>query len=176
MDDPWARECGATEPLEPVRGFTGSRYFFRQPTGPGWALLGDAGIHRDFSTGDGMSEALVQARALAQAVRAGTLREFQRARDREALPRFFFAKDQGRAAPRSPLEAALHRHLRTRPALTARIAESLEYRRAPQSALSPGRVLGVACLAALTGTPAALVDFVRAAGDANALEDALRAV
>ena len=43
-----------------VRGTVKERYFFRQSVGPGWVLVGDAGHHKEFVIGDGITEALLQ--------------------------------------------------------------------------------------------------------------------
>ncbi|MCH7812243.1 MAG: NAD(P)/FAD-dependent oxidoreductase [Chloroflexi bacterium] len=45
--------------------------FFRRPYGPGWALVGDAGYHRDFVTGLGITDAFRDAELLAQAIDDG---------------------------------------------------------------------------------------------------------
>ena len=45
--------------------------FFRKPYGPGWALVGDAGYHRDFITGLGITDAFRDADLLAAAIDAG---------------------------------------------------------------------------------------------------------
>jgi 2-polyprenyl-6-methoxyphenol hydroxylase-like FAD-dependent oxidoreductase len=42
--------------------------YFRKPYGPGWALVGDAGYHRDFITGLGINDAFRDAELLSQAV------------------------------------------------------------------------------------------------------------
>lgn len=42
--------------------------YFRRPYGPGWALTGDAGYHRDFITGLGINDAFLQADLLPDAV------------------------------------------------------------------------------------------------------------
>jgi flavin-dependent dehydrogenase len=45
--------------------------FFRKPFGPGWALVGDAGYHRDPITAQGISDAFRDAELLAEAIDAG---------------------------------------------------------------------------------------------------------
>jgi 2-polyprenyl-6-methoxyphenol hydroxylase-like FAD-dependent oxidoreductase len=45
--------------------------FYRKPYGPGWALAGDAGHTQDPITAQGISDALLDAEALAQAIDAG---------------------------------------------------------------------------------------------------------
>lgn len=71
--------------------------FFRQPYGPGWALVGDAGYHKDPMTAQGISDAFRGAEALAHAlddVFAGKLSfddamaRYQRVRDETAMPMF----------------------------------------------------------------------------------------
>jgi 2-polyprenyl-6-methoxyphenol hydroxylase-like FAD-dependent oxidoreductase len=46
-------------------------FFFRKPYGPGWALVGDAGYHRDAITGQGITDAFRDAELLAGALDAG---------------------------------------------------------------------------------------------------------
>jgi flavin-dependent dehydrogenase len=86
------------EPAGELRGTLKERYFFREATGPGWVLVGDAGHHKDYLIGDGITEALRQARSLARAMAAGSdeaLIRWWRERDVECLPIFRFAEDQG---------------------------------------------------------------------------------
>lgn len=72
-----------------LRGFPGQVGFLRRSHGPGWALVGDAGYFKDPITAHGISDALVDAELLAQAVASGTddaLRDYQSERDRRARP------------------------------------------------------------------------------------------
>jgi 2-polyprenyl-6-methoxyphenol hydroxylase-like FAD-dependent oxidoreductase len=52
----------------PVRGTSGLPNHVRQPVGPGWALVGDAGYHRDPITGHGITDAFRDAELLAGAL------------------------------------------------------------------------------------------------------------
>jgi 2-polyprenyl-6-methoxyphenol hydroxylase-like FAD-dependent oxidoreductase len=52
----------------PVRGAVGLPNHLRQPIGPGWALVGDAGYHRDPVTGHGITDAFRDAELLAAAL------------------------------------------------------------------------------------------------------------
>jgi flavin-dependent dehydrogenase len=45
--------------------------YFRKPYGPGWALVGDAGYHKDPVTGTGITDAFIDAELLAEALDAG---------------------------------------------------------------------------------------------------------
>ncbi len=73
-----------------------TRGFFRVAGGPGWALVGDAGYHKDPITAQGMSDAFRDAELLADAVDAGLARDdldaalvgYQQARDEAALPMY----------------------------------------------------------------------------------------
>jgi flavin-dependent dehydrogenase len=54
--------------VEPFSGSRFTRQWLRKPYGPGWALVGDAGYHRDPIVGVGMSDAIVHADMLAPAI------------------------------------------------------------------------------------------------------------
>lgn len=58
--------------VEPVRGFGGHTGFIKRGTGPGWALVGDAGYFKDPLTAHGITDALRDAELLARAVVHGT--------------------------------------------------------------------------------------------------------
>ncbi|MET0902246.1 MAG: NAD(P)/FAD-dependent oxidoreductase [Acidimicrobiales bacterium] len=69
--------------------------FFRIPSGPGWALVGDAGYHLDPITAQGMLDAFRDAELLAGAVDRGLsgslsheMLGYQRARDTAAMPMY----------------------------------------------------------------------------------------
>ncbi len=73
-----------------------TRGFFRVAGGPGWALVGDAGYHKDPITAQGMSDAFRDAELLADGVDTGLARDdldaalvgYQQARDEAALPMY----------------------------------------------------------------------------------------
>jgi 2-polyprenyl-6-methoxyphenol hydroxylase-like FAD-dependent oxidoreductase len=75
-------------------GYAGHPSLVRQPWGPGWALVGDAGAYRDPVTAHGITDALRDAELLARAVTAvhegapedDAFREFHATRDRFGLP------------------------------------------------------------------------------------------
>jgi 2-polyprenyl-6-methoxyphenol hydroxylase-like FAD-dependent oxidoreductase len=62
--------------VEPVRGFGGHRGFIKRGTGPGWALVGDAGYFKDPLTAHGITDALRDAELLARAILEGTTAAF----------------------------------------------------------------------------------------------------
>jgi 2-polyprenyl-6-methoxyphenol hydroxylase-like FAD-dependent oxidoreductase len=70
FDPAW---LGAAEQVGPVRVApeTMLRGFFRRATGPGWALIGDAGHFKNPSTAQGISDAIEQSLHVAEALGAG---------------------------------------------------------------------------------------------------------
>lgn len=82
---------------ERFRGTGDLRNFFRRPYGPGWALVGDAGYHKDPITAQGISDAFRDAELLAEAIDDGlagrstldeALAEYERRRDAAAMAIF----------------------------------------------------------------------------------------
>jgi flavin-dependent dehydrogenase len=67
----WAERLARGRREGPVRGFPGIPGFARQPAGPGWALVGDAGYFKDPLSTHGMTDALRDAELLASAVIRG---------------------------------------------------------------------------------------------------------
>jgi len=67
-------KISAMEPAEPLRGSGDQQNFFREASGPGWALVGDAGHCQDSITARGISDAFISAELLVDSVvdRLGT--------------------------------------------------------------------------------------------------------
>jgi flavin-dependent dehydrogenase len=129
------------DPVEDVRGTVKERYFFRTSAGPGWVLVGDAGHHKDFVIGDGITEALLQARSLVPALSAGTdgaLLEWWRARDIEAIPYYFFAEDEGRPKPPLGLQSLVFSRAQSRPDLKQRLALVIDHKISPYDVFPMG--------------------------------------
>lgn len=89
--------------------------FFRQPSGPGWALCGDAGYHKDFSTGLGIADAFRDAQFLSEALDAGlsgreplesALRAYQARRDEAARPLYEMTVQLAQGVAPFPAEPA----------------------------------------------------------------------
>jgi len=83
--------------VERIRGTSDLPNRFRRPHGPGWALVGDAGLVMDPVTGQGIGHALADAELVADAVEAGlggreplrdALAGYQRRRDAERSPMY----------------------------------------------------------------------------------------
>lgn len=76
--------------------------FFRRPYGPGWALVGDAGAHKDPITAQGITDAFRDAELLARAIDAGfsgrmplesALRSYEYRREEALKPLYDFIVD-----------------------------------------------------------------------------------
>jgi menaquinone-9 beta-reductase len=161
-DDVTGLLIDGADPVEEVRGTLKERYFFRRATGPGWVLLGDAGHHKDFNIGDGITEALLQARSLAHAIRSGTdaaLVEWWRARDVEAIPYFFFAEDEGGPEPPLDLECLVFSRVASRPDLLERLALAMNHRISPYDTVPLGDVVRWTLSGVLRGRLGLVRDF-----------------
>lgn len=90
-----AERVAAAERAERFRYARIEDSFFRHPHGPGWALVGDAGYHKDPITAQGMLDAFRDAELLAEAIDSGldgsmvdALEGYRLARDAAALPMY----------------------------------------------------------------------------------------
>lgn len=86
-------------------------FFFRKPYGPGWALVGDAGYHKDPITAQGITDAFRDAELLSAAVGAGlsgkrpidaALADYERQRNRAAMPIYDFTYQLAGLTPPAP--------------------------------------------------------------------------
>lgn len=108
------RIAGAT--LETRLTGTRMHNFYRLPYGPGWALAGDAGYHKDAATAQGITDAFRDAEALAEALDAAlsgrrpyaeALRDHHETRDRVTLPMYQFTCDFASVEPPGPEDEQL---------------------------------------------------------------------
>lgn len=127
---PWVGERLAVSRRE--ERFTGTAdldAFFRVPHGPGWALVGDAGYHKDPITAQGMTDAFLHAELLAGAAVEGlsgrapleaALATYHARRDALARPLFDLTCDLARLAPPAPEMAAAIGAMAADPEATSR--------------------------------------------------------
>ncbi|MEP6953789.1 MAG: NAD(P)/FAD-dependent oxidoreductase [Solirubrobacteraceae bacterium] len=85
--------------------------YLRRPFGPGWALVGDAGYHKNPITAMGINDAFRDAELLTAALDdafagrrpfADGMREYQEVRDREVLPVYAFTDEFAQLRPPPP--------------------------------------------------------------------------
>ena len=165
------------QPVAPIVGFKKLRFFFREAAGPGFALVGDAGLHKDPTPGVGMTDALRDARNLARAILEGgdgALRRYHLQRDVDSLELFHFAKDLGDPSYINPLNAIVFERAATRPDIAARIAQSVDRVIAPQAAIPVRDVIRWTFGAVLRGRLSVLPPFF-ASGKRNGQVAKLRA-
>lgn len=116
------------ERVMPVKGLAPTGQFRRQPYGPGWALVGDAGQRFDPVTGQGIYQGLHAAELLTEAlvqVRAGrrwdtALREFHQRRDRDTKQAYEYAALEAQFKPANWLSRRLIKHMAADPAVRLR--------------------------------------------------------
>jgi 2-polyprenyl-6-methoxyphenol hydroxylase-like FAD-dependent oxidoreductase len=110
--------------VERVRGTGDLRNFFRQAYGNGWALVGDAGYHKDPIIAQGISDAFRSAEWLAEAVHTGlsgrrplndALADYQHLRDEQMVPMYELSCNLATLEPPSPEMLALYEALRSNP-------------------------------------------------------------
>jgi hypothetical protein len=113
--------------------------------------------------GDGSTEALLQARSLAAAIGEGTDRALQRwwrARDVEALPNYFWGRDEGATGEPGPLVRAIYRRVARSPELARRMTDLPEHRTTPYDLLPAAPVLKALAGCLLRGRFEALREFL----------------
>jgi 2-polyprenyl-6-methoxyphenol hydroxylase-like FAD-dependent oxidoreductase len=85
--------------------------YFRKPYGPGWALVGDAGYHKNPITAMGINDAFRDAELVTAALDDAlsgrrsyedAMGDYQQARDREALPVYEFTDEFAQLEPPPP--------------------------------------------------------------------------
>jgi flavin-dependent dehydrogenase len=116
-----AERVRAGQREERFYGVSNLANYFRKPFGPGWALVGDAGYHKDPITAQGISDALVCAEMLAEALDSGftgrqpldeALEAYQRRRDAALMPMYDLTVQLARMEPPSPPMQQLYQALR----------------------------------------------------------------
>jgi flavin-dependent dehydrogenase len=133
-----ARQAGKFFRMERWTGF------FREASGPGWVLAGDAGHFKDPAGGRGIGDALLQADKLAPAIASALERsdadldrataKWGRWRDREFATHYWFATDLGKGGALPAILPEVSRGLRSR-GKADRLFEIQNHR------ADPGRVL-----------------------------------
>jgi flavin-dependent dehydrogenase len=157
-------------------GLKKARYFFREAAGPGFALVGDAGLHKDPVAGIGITDALRDARNLARAILEGgdaALRRYHRQRDVDSIDLFHFAKEMGEPEYLNPLNEIVFREMGRSSALAEKLGESADRTISPFDVVSPGMAMRWTLGALLRGRFGVLPAFI-ATARRSAAREALR--
>lgn len=138
--------------------------YFREAAGPGWALVGDAGLHHDSINPSGISNALVTAELLAEAIHAGldggdaeldaAVRRYQDRRDARWLEHWrfvvsFFAD----LRPPTPERIALIQTMAAKPEVAQRFFAFFQGQEEALDFMAPENLARV--MASLFGPPSA---------------------
>jgi 2-polyprenyl-6-methoxyphenol hydroxylase-like FAD-dependent oxidoreductase len=127
--------------------------FFRDASGPGWVLVGDAGHFKDPTPGRGIADAFRQVDTLAPAIVAGldgsgdgideTMTRWGRSRDREFAPYYWFATDMGDSGELPLVVPEIFERMNARGKLPL-FFDIQNHRLRPDRVLTPPRLLGAA--------------------------------
>src|SRR6201987_4759444 len=118
---PLAERLATGERADRFYGIGELPFWYRRPYGPGWALVGDAGYHKDPITAQGITDAFRDAELLADALDAGftgtrapgdALAEYERSRNEETRGLYELTYEFASLAPPSPEQQALFGALR----------------------------------------------------------------
>ncbi|MBX3208377.1 MAG: NAD(P)/FAD-dependent oxidoreductase [Labilithrix sp.] len=143
---PYLARFADGELLGKVISFVKGRFFFRRAAGPGWALVGDAGLFKDFTPGFGITDAFRDAKALAEAIDVGSdvaIERYWRQRDVNSVELFAYARDTGTPGFDNPLNRAVFRLIEQRPDLRARVCAFIHRELSPFAIVPTGLVLRV---------------------------------
>lgn len=114
---------------EPFYGTGQIPNFIRRPYGPGWALVGDAGYHKDPITAQGITDSFTHAEILAEALDEGfsgerkmheALAAYEKKRNEKIMPMFEYTTQLAELAPPPPEMQMLFAALRENKAQTAK--------------------------------------------------------
>ena len=119
---PLAERLAGGERADRFYGIGDLPFYYRKPFGPGWALVGDAGYHKDPITAQGITDAFRDAELLAAALHAGftgtrplgeALADYERVRNEETRGLYELTYEFASLAPPAPDKQALFAALRT---------------------------------------------------------------
>jgi 2-polyprenyl-6-methoxyphenol hydroxylase-like FAD-dependent oxidoreductase len=129
----------------PLRAFTKWYGYFRQSAGPGWVLVGDAGHFKDFTPGQGISDALRQARRLAHTIEHGlgtggldgALQRWWRWRDDDAHEMYWYAHRMGAPGAATPWTNCILRQVSSNAEATRTFLQILNHDVPPSRLYTP---------------------------------------
>ena len=116
-----AERLATGERAERFYGIGDLPFYYRRPYGPGWALVGDAGYHKDPITAQGITDAFRDADLLAAALDASftgsqplgeALADYERIRNEETRPMYELTYEFASLAPPAAEQQALFASLR----------------------------------------------------------------
>jgi flavin-dependent dehydrogenase len=121
-------------------GLLSMHFFMKQAVGPGWALVGDSGLHIDPTPGLGITDAVRDAVALADAIVAGSehaLLLYWRRRDADSLGLYHFAGDMSTPGYDNPMTRLIFDRSQQSPAMVERMQRMMDRDLRPQDMVPP---------------------------------------
>ena len=125
--------------------------FFREASGPGWVLVGDAGHFKEPTPGQGIQDAFRQVDALAPAIAGAlddsagdidsALQAWGRWRDKDAAGHYWLATDMGKAGPMPTVLPEMQRRLLGQGKIDM-VTDLFTHRSRPSQVITPPRLLG----------------------------------
>jgi 2-polyprenyl-6-methoxyphenol hydroxylase-like FAD-dependent oxidoreductase len=148
--EPVAEAISGARRVGKIFGMLRFEGFFREATGPGWVLVGDAGHFKDPAPGQGIQDAFRQVEALVPAITGAigsvpsaldaALAGWARWRDGDAAEHYWLAVDLGRAGLAPAVLPEIGRRLSERGQLD-QFLDLFNHRTAPSKVLTPPRLL-----------------------------------
>lgn len=149
--EPIADALAGARQVGKIQGAVRWEGFFREASGPGWVLSGDAGHFKSPAPGRGIGDAFLQADSLARALlgalggsdqdRDEAMARWERRRNREFAEHYWLAGDLEEPGPVPAVLTEILRGLKDR-GRAGVFLELLSHRTRPSQVLSPPRVLG----------------------------------
>jgi 2-polyprenyl-6-methoxyphenol hydroxylase-like FAD-dependent oxidoreductase len=155
----------------PVRVMDRWHGYFREPTGPGWVLVGDAGHFKDPTPAQGISDALRQGEKLADVIEDGLggdglgnrLQEWGSWRDADAWEMYWFATDMGAGGVNPGIVTQMMLGLGDESDGSERFLRMLNHELAPSNLFTAGRALR-AVVAGTVAHPSASIPLISETG------------
>ncbi len=145
-------------------GVLSLHFFMKQGVGPGWALVGDSGLHMDPTPGMGITDAFRDALALSEAIVEGgdkAMAVYWRRRDSDSIGLYHFAGDMGSAEFNNPLTRMMFRRARNSPKSMRQMSEMMDRQIRPIEMFPPATVLAWMAAEAFSGNFSPWSDFAR---------------
>jgi flavin-dependent dehydrogenase len=149
--EPVARAVRGAKRVGKLQGAVRWEGFFREPSGPGWVLTGDAGHFKDPTAGRGIGDAFGQTEALAPVIANGlrasndaldhALGDWGRWRDDDYAEHYWFATEMGRGGTLTAVTPEFARRLHERGQLQ-QLLDIQNHRVKPSQVLTPARLVG----------------------------------
>ena len=135
-------------------GMISLRFFMKQAVGPGWALVGDAGLHIDPTPGLGISDAIRDAVALVDAIVDGSeqaMHLYWRQRDADSVGLYHFAADMGSEHYNNPLTRMMMKRAQNDPLIQSQMLEMTRRNIRPSKVFPVTKLLNWLFAETLTG-------------------------